>query len=110
MNTETKRALEASIRHWERLTSGKRKSGEGHYAQDCALCKIFHKPNPNNDDLYICDGCPVAERTGCYECRGTPWRHVDRAFFEKESYSTAGFKSAAKKMLRFLKSLRPKSK
>ena len=41
MTRKTHDALKASIRHWKRLASGKRRKGEWMLSDDCALCGLF---------------------------------------------------------------------
>lgn len=92
------KALEDSIKHWERLASGKRRFGEFAGSDSCALCKKFLYPTT------FCNGCPVAKKTGKPNCLGTPYgecaKNIDLG------YDSPQFKTAAKKMLKFLRSLR----
>ena len=94
------KALEDSIKHWERLASGKRRPGERHMCSSCALCKKFLSP-------LDCGNCPVKKRTGEDGCKGSPWDECDRAHAATlGDYNSPQFKTAAKKMLKFLRSLR----
>lgn len=104
-------ALHESIKHWERLASGKRKPKEYIGKDDCALCTLF---NIDGASLQVrCNGCPVKEKTGQIFCRGTP-------FIEAESIAELSdddnildhedFKNAAAKELEFLQSLLPSQK
>ena len=101
-------ALKKSIAHWERLASGQRKRGEWIGPTHCALCKLFIAGD--------CEDCPVAEETGYSYCDGTPYEivqaYIDARFLvDRESIlNSKEFKSAARKELRFLKSLLPKQK
>ena len=108
IDRKTLAALKKSIAHWERLASGHRKRGEWIGPHQCALCKLFIADE--------CEGCPVAEETGYSYCDGTPYEivqtYVDARFLvDRESIlNSQEFKSAARKELRFLKSLLPKPK
>jgi hypothetical protein len=109
MKPETRKALEESIEHWERLASGNTRPGEGIGPEDCALCGRF-----KSDATLGCehDGelCPVAAATGKNYCRNTPHANVIncsryRNAETKEMRSI--FTAAAQAELDFLKSLRP---
>ena len=108
MDRKTLAALKKSIEHWERLASGQARRGEWIGPGHCALCKLFLDG--------ACKDCPVAERTGYRYCDGTPYgivqAYVDARFLvDRESIlNSQEFKSAARKELRFLKSLLPKPK
>lgn len=93
------RALKSSIKHWVRLSTGKRRSNEDTGVNHCALCKIYHSGE--------CEGCPVSEKTGQTYCDGSPF---EAAVEVKHKYgiSSKQFKQAAKRELKFLKSLLPK--
>jgi hypothetical protein len=113
-------ALKSSIAHWERLVSGKRRSGESMGSSHCALCRKFMLDSP----LMDCEGCPVKEKTGRHGCQKTPYQDVELVFFrQRQDISDSGvdwdkarelaldtmeFRRAAKKELAFLKSLLPK--
>src|SRR3990172_5751461 len=102
---KTLAALKKSILHWGRLASGQVRRGEWIGPDHCALCKLFIAGE--------CNGCPVAERTGYNYCDGTPYEivatYIDSCFCldKKSILNSKGFKSAARKELRFLKSLLP---
>ena len=108
MDRKTLAALKKSIEHWERLASGQLKRGEWIGPDHCSLCKLFYDGG--------CNGCPVAEKTGYNDCQTTPYdiviAYVDACFgLDRESIlNSKGFKSAARKELRFLKSLLPKQR
>lgn len=94
------KALEDSIKHWEQLAGGRRLPGEHHKSSCCALCKKFMGP-------VGCEGCPVKKRTGLDGCEGSPWYKCDQAYhMSGGDYNSTMFKNAAKKMLKFLRSLR----
>ena len=94
------KALEDSIKHWERLASGRRKLGEDIRASHCALCNKFAV-----NSLNVCEGCPVYRRTNLAGCEDTPYWDCHNAA-EWRGLDSAEFKSAAKEMLKFLRSLR----
>lgn len=95
LNEEQSAALELSIQHWERLSSGNRQPGEGVGSNDCALCLNYFKQG--------CNGCPVSQKTGATLCRKTPYAETQR---HKYNLNSPEFKEAAKEELEFLKSLR----
>lgn len=103
MNKSTAKALEASIRHWERMRDGKRvmmKGFEGYLVREkpssynCHLCRLFIKED--------CKECPIGNG-----CRHTPYYGAHRAFC-RQGPGTKKFKAAAAKMVKFLESLREK--
>jgi len=108
MNKATAKALEQSIKHWERMRDGKRHKTkddtdnsidglEVPMAEDCALCRKF--------DCQICEGCPVMNKTGKDNCDGSPYWKARYAFNER-GVDSPEFKAAAQKMIDFLESLR----
>lgn len=109
MNKATSKALESSIKHWERMRDGKRKkskdieSSDGMeipMADDCELCAMF--------DCHVCEGCPVMENTGYDNCESTPYWNA-RAAWKECGIDSDEFKAAAQKMIDFLISLREPS-
>jgi hypothetical protein len=103
MNKKTKKALDGSIKKWEKILAGKiADKGD----ENCPLCKIFCKFDVNYS--YKCDGCPVKDKTGRNLCCGTPyddWDYSDVLLEDcKEDYIF--FKKQASAELKFLKSLR----
>ena len=98
MTPRTRKALELSIKHWERIVTGEDTSVS---AISCALCQLFN-PVENSRAKDNCRGCPVAQRTGRGWCDGSPYRTV-----VKLTPGTIAFRRAAMKELRFLESLRP---
>lgn len=108
MPPATLKALNASIAHWRRLATGKRRSGEGHCADDCALCHEFFFNS--KDEFSRCKGCPVKARTGRRLCADTPWGAANAAASDYDSYNSLQFKAAARKELQFLESLLPRKK
>lgn len=98
----TKKALTAlnkSIAHWERLSTGTMTVLEGTGVTDCALCSQFF-------DIR-CAGCPVADRTGLSHCKDTPYIAADHAR-DAFGITSEKFQTEAKKELAFLRSLLPK--
>ena len=91
MSARKLKALRASIAIWEKRATGETES-------ECPLCVLYRIGRTRLDR---CHGCPVFAATGQKYCEGTPyeeWIDVDiRA--ERE---------AAKRELRFLRSLLPK--
>lgn len=105
MNPTTLKALRASIRHWERLATGKQKGGEDIYAKSCALCHLFLDDSLDADDPENCHGCPVRAETGHSGCQFSPW---DNAFQARNAgLGSPRFIAAAQVQLAFLRSLLP---
>lgn len=102
MNAQTLKALRASIAHWERLASGKRRAGEIPGWRHCALCRSYLENSP------YCLGCPVAD-AGHKRCVGTPYVRADIQAF-RYGLNSSEFKSAAAKELAFLRGLLPKGR
>lgn len=108
MKKKTKRALEESIAHWDRLRTGKRQPDEGISGSDCALCQRFVL---SEKAVYgACmrksgELCPIHERTGDTECRGSPYVWASHAG-GIEGLDSKAFKREARKMHKFLISLR----
>ena len=97
MTKTTLEALNKSIEHWTRLSTEKAEEGEGIGVDYCALCQEFY----SNEG---CKGCPVAARIKDDYCVGSPYDGARNAFMLK-GLSSAEFKNAAKKELKFLQSL-----
>ena len=109
MNATTLKALEASIRHWERMRDGKRHiMGTGDYkwpempvAEHCALCRLFLIGVEMSDS---CVGCPVND-AGHRHCRNTPY---EQAHLEHQrNGQSASFRAAAAREVEFLRGLLP---
>jgi len=105
MDRKTYDALEASIQKWEKLVKTpleKALLGPHH----CPLCLLFHSHyrEDENPVQNRCVGCPVCDKTGRVCCVGTPYDDVEWAMADHDE---AKFRSAAKRELAFLKSLRP---
>jgi hypothetical protein len=93
---QTAAALEKSIAHWKRLATGTQDTLENTGPGSCALCQLFW------GGLYDrCEGCPVKDETGQRLCHGTPYSAASEI-----GIGNPGFKSAARKELKFLESLR----
>ena len=90
--TTKKGALDDSIRKWEFLVEHPDTSND---SETCALCHLYYGDDDDDrdDEWQNCDGCPVFEKTGQRDCRGTPWKFLP----DQEE---------AEAMLTFLKSLR----
>lgn len=110
MTPSTLKALKASIAHWRRLATGKRRLFERPAAEDCALCAKFCRQLVNQWGRIsgTCDGCPVKNRTGRNTCLGTPYKAARNKWLIYGADSPE-FKAAAKEELEFLESLLPKT-
>ena len=101
MKPATLKALRGSIAHWKRMATGKQRLGEQPTGECCSLCELFNK-----DENDLCDGCPVAEKTGALFCKGTPW------FSAHSEWRNLGFSPKFSELaaaeLAFLQSLLPK--
>ena len=106
MNSKTLKALQASIRHWERMRDGKRRKMRDDAAgtmelempigQHCGLCRATED----------CDDCPVASYGSA--CENTPFYEAEFAFHQAGPNSDE-FKLEANKEVEFLKSLLPEN-
>lgn len=97
MDAKTKKALELSIKKWEKIakTGNIDKLGP----EDCPLCKLFWKGG--------CIGCPVYDYTNEVYCGGTPYDFFQ--YVQPDSptpETTKEIKEHAQLELDFLKSLR----
>ena len=103
MDKKTLKALQGSIRKWERIAEGK-EVDKG--ADNCPLCELFYNK--------ICIGCPVEEKVNHVDCRRTPyigWTEHQKAKHGEESQfaiKCEKCKELAQKEADFLKSLLPK--
>lgn len=98
MNTQTLNALNESIKHWQRYVDGFGKTEGEPLVHNCSLCGLFYQEE--------CAGCPIDERTGRINCRGTPYGDAFDAYHNSGPTSQE-FIEQAKLMLEFLKSLLP---
>lgn len=106
----TKEALEKSIRIWQIRAGGTAKQilNDDLHDEPCPLCALYA------DSYNSCLGCPVSEKTGQGDCRGTPFYSTIHAYnnvfdAEGEAEYTAAmedYRKYAKEMLDFLKGLR----
>lgn len=99
MTTETLTALQDSIRHWHRLSTGTQGKDERPSPQDCALCKLFYIPGN-------CAGCPVSQAAKASGCRNTPYKDAFLAYRD-QGLGSQTFRRAAAKELAFLLDLLP---
>ena len=105
MTATARKALKASIKHWERLVSGREKLGEGLGPSHCPLCKKYI----DNSDGF-CGGCPVAAFTNSVFCDGSPHEAASSAHYDTrdhpfdEKYKKAWIKQAGRE-LAFLKKI-----
>lgn len=108
MDDVTRKALEGSIAHWERLLkcvkdddpAGARQEGWG--PDSCALCQEFYDNG--------CEGCPVKAITGYLHCIGSPWYRANWAlnvWTTSESAERFDAFGAVSGEVEFLKWLRP---
>ena len=95
VNKRTLYALKKSIEHWEDNVAGINPSVKD---TDCSLCAMFL-----DDD---CRRCPVAVKTKDTHCEKTPYWSAVTALSQGGGNSKR-FKDAARKELKFLKSLLP---
>ena len=113
LETQTAKALEASILKWEAL-SVTDDCTVSIYSDTCALCTLFQPEGHDEDENHKpCVGCPVSEKTGEVFCCNTPWSEASRALgtwqegpFNDHTRNQARFRRAAVKMTDFLKGLR----
>ena len=101
MYKSTYEALQASIEHWIRLYTGKRRDGERAGSEDCPLCKRFTCGKCQRDDGEL---CPVREQTGFTSCDGSPYESLASV---PSHLNDAGFRVLAYKELKFLEGLMP---
>lgn len=115
MDNKTKKALEASIKHWEENAAAETPDDVKITHLDCALCGLFFVGDC--DEGNGCEGCPVYEFTGVEGCKDTPYQNAYRA---RNAWSSAhtghvlsqteaaekAFRAAARVEIRFLKGLR----
>lgn len=107
MDKKALKALEGSIRKWERIVQAK---GKDNGRDNCPLCKLYYDED--------CEGCPVMKKIGSGCCEGTPYsdwsvhhndKHPDKIPYKVE-LDCARCNLLAEKELRFLRSLLPKKK
>lgn len=98
MNKQTLKALKGSIKKWELIVAGE---GKDLGAENCPLCQLFI--------VRGCKGCPVMEKTGYAECKGSPYDEWIKGtkFKNGRRADTPEKKKLARAELKFLKSLLP---
>ena len=94
MDAKTTKALEASIEKWETNAQVPALEEAKIAPRDCPLCDIYWDID--------CDGCPVARRTGCRGCTGSPYSAAAKAFAAND---LPGLHSASRREVEFLTSL-----
>jgi hypothetical protein len=101
MDARTRKALEASIKHWEMNVAAGSTADVSVQESSCALCSEFIDSG--------CSDCPVFERSGRAFCRDTPYIQACRALARWKSYpyERREFSLAAQAELDFLRSLLP---
>lgn len=97
MSTTVQEALEASIRHWERVVFDP--LGEPIGSGYCKLCCLYN--NGMDDDCYE---CPVFAHTGRAYCKGTPY--IKYINIELRDSNIEQLRKLANDELQFLISLR----
>ena len=104
MDKKTLEALKGSIKKWYKIAY---EDGEDIGTDNCPLCKLFYTD-------YGCGNCPVAEKTGEWGCRETPYdewskHHDDKphSFAYPLKAECPECKEIAIKEYEFLKSLLP---
>jgi hypothetical protein len=104
MDKKTLKALQGSIKKWEKIVEGK---GSDKGYENCPLCKLF------GDNR--CVECPVAIKMGIENCFDTPYDSWTNHQDEKHDIWNSPYKiecskckKIAEKELKFLKSLLPK--
>lgn len=78
MKVSTRKALEASIAHWNRFATGTHTELEGIGAGDCALCQRFRH---HDCSLTTGEKCPIYAKTGEPFCFNTPHKAVCKALW-----------------------------
>lgn len=105
MNKTTLAALRGSIKKWEKIVKGT-EVDVGH--DNCPLCRLFLR------NWGGCRDCPVGKNTGRSFCGGSPyveWADLGGDYDDPAlTLKSPAHMAAAKRELRFLKSLLPKAK
>lgn len=97
-NSQTMKALDASIKHWKRLSTNSQEPNEAPNWKSCALCCRFLAQD--------CLGCPIFDKTGKDSCRGTPYRYAFATWCFSNNGPRNDFFRHALDMLNFLLDLR----
>ena len=86
MDKKAVKALQGSIKKWERIILG---TGEDLGRDNCPLCWEYHNQNS-------CDECPVRQDTGAPLCEGNPYEEwimsLRKDFLELTGYDWTGEK------------------
>ncbi len=103
MNAKTLKALNGSIRKWDKIINRK---GDDDGTDNCPLCIEFYRG-------CNCRGCPVFKKTKKYGCQNSPYEDwCDHGQDHYNNYpkkvKCKTCKTLAQKELAFLKSLKPK--
>lgn len=102
MTPKMREAILASIEHWkENLAVGMFEAKI--YGEHCPLCNATRQ---RPGDAVMCGECPVAERTGQYDCQGSPW---EDAHYARYVVNEREFNRYAQLEIDFLQSLLPES-
>lgn len=121
MNLETQRAVEESVRHYNRILA--RVPGEAPVAEQCSLCAMFPRCELHTVDdgerlkaagcfdASLRNLCPINERTGLAGCEKTPWEDASNAYAtmmsERRPVYTRAEKKAIRRELNWLRSFLP---
>lgn len=102
MDKETLAALDASIEHWKENLRAETPHDVKLGAHHCPLCQLFIVKNEK------CDGCPIFETTGYYNCARTPYSKASntRGWWAFGSSTKAEWEAAAQAEIDFLLEIR----
>jgi len=92
MNKKQKKALEESIKHWERMRDDP-DCGEEPLDGDCACCKLYYESD--------CIECPIFAFTDALYCNNTPYVKAYR-YWRYRGPESKLFKRWAQKEVDFL--------
>ena len=102
MTPKMHEALLASIEHWKgNLAAGVHEAKI--HGWDCPLCKATRQGPDSGPD---CSKCPVMQKTGKWDCEGSPWYDVAYAYYDGNE---TAFPHAAQREITFLRSLLPEN-
>lgn len=100
--TEQIKVLKESIEHWKRLLCDMAGIEETTGSDDCACCKRYMARTYSH---VSCRSCPIAQDSGDYLCRNTPYDTEDISdLIDEDGGKTTSivFKQAAAKELHYL--------
>ena len=106
LDADGRKRLRASIAHWKRLATGKRRAGEETGSDHCALCERWLI----DDCATGCAGkCPVYQATRHPFCWSSPYDAASRANL-LHGLDSPEFRAAAEVELAFLRGLLARAK